>query len=63
MQNYHEHSEIKKRGEAEFQEFNWVKAKGIVDEIDRVLSKHYELSETEVDFIINYDLKYRSMGE
>jgi len=31
----------------------------IIDEIDRVLAKHYGFTEEELDFIINYDIKYR----
>ena len=34
-------------------------SKPILDEIDAVLAKHYELSEEELDFIVNYDIKYR----
>ncbi len=38
------------------------KSKHIIDKIDRVLAKHYGLTEEELDFIINYDIKYR-MGQ
>ena len=31
----------------------------IIDEIDRVLAKHYGFTDEELDFIINYDIKYR----
>jgi hypothetical protein len=34
-------------------------SKPIIDEIDRVLARHYGFSEEELDFIINYDIKYR----
>ncbi len=34
-------------------------SKPIIDEIDRVLAAHYGFTEEEVDFIINYDIKYR----
>jgi len=34
-------------------------AKSIIDETDSVLAKHYGLTEAELDFIINYDIKYR----
>ena len=34
-------------------------AKSIIDEIDRVLTKHYGFTDEELDFIINYDIKYR----
>ncbi len=32
------------------------------DEIDRVLARHYGVTDEELDFIINYDIKYR-MGD
>jgi hypothetical protein len=34
-------------------------AKSILDEIDRVLARHYGFTAEELDFIINYDIKYR----
>jgi hypothetical protein len=37
-------------------------SKYIIDEIDRVLARHYGFSDEELDFIINYDIKYR-MGQ
>ena len=43
-------------------EYRIVTAKPILDEIDRVLAKHYGFTEEELDFIINYDIKYR-MGK
>ena len=42
--------------------FNPQMAKPIIDEIDKVLAKHYGFTEEELDFIINYDIKYR-MGD
>lgn len=33
--------------------------KPIIDEIDRVLAQHYGFTNEELDFIINYDIKYR----
>jgi hypothetical protein len=36
-----------------------IRSKPIIDEIDRVLAKHYGFTEEELDFIINYDIKYR----
>ncbi|MBW1803157.1 MAG: hypothetical protein JRJ85_20785, partial [Deltaproteobacteria bacterium] len=38
------------------------KSKHIIDNIDRILSEHYGFSDEELDFIINYDIKYR-MGQ
>ena len=37
-------------------------SKPIIDEIDRVLAKHYAFTDEELDLIINYDIKYR-MGQ
>jgi hypothetical protein len=34
-------------------------SKPIIDEIDRVLARHYGFTEEELDFIINFDIKYR----
>lgn len=34
-------------------------SKPIIDEIDKVLAQHYGFTEEELDFIINYDIKYR----
>ncbi|MCC6936695.1 MAG: hypothetical protein IT226_00600 [Flavobacteriales bacterium] len=37
-------------------------AKPLLDEIDALLAAHYGLSAEELDFVINYDIKYR-MGD
>jgi len=37
-------------------------SKHIIDRIDRELAKHYGFTDEELDFIINYDIKYR-MGK
>lgn len=37
-------------------------SKLIMDKIDKALAKHYGFTEEELDFIINYDIKYR-MGD
>ena len=42
--------------------YNKKLSKPIIDEIDKVLAKHYGFTEEELDFIINYDIKYR-MGD
>jgi hypothetical protein len=41
------------------QHFYIKKSKSIIDEIDRVLAQHYGFSDEELDYIINYDIKYR----
>lgn len=45
-----------------YEEYYPAKSKPIIDEIDKVLAKHYGFTEEELDFIINYDIKYR-MGD
>ena len=39
------------------------KSKPILDEIDYILAKHYGFTDEELDFIINYDIKYRMGAE
>ena len=34
-------------------------SKLVIDEIDRALAQHYGFTDEELDFIINYDIKYR----
>ena len=46
----------------EKQHFLIKKSKPIIDEIDRVLAQHYGFTDEELDFIINYDIKYRMGG-
>ena len=43
----------------QFDSFYPALSKGIIDDIDRQLAKHYGLTDKELDFIINYDFKYR----
>lgn len=59
MDDYKRNSIIRVRTEEEYQEFYQSKSKPIIDEIDRVLAQHYGFTDEELDFIINYDIKYR----
>ena len=52
----------KNRGKVSFAQFFPKLSKPIIDEIDKVLAKHYGFTDEELDFIINYDIKYR-MGD
>ena len=52
----------KSTGRIEYREYYPKKSKPIIDKIDKVLAKHYGFTEEELDFIINYDIKYR-MGD
>ena len=49
----------KQTGKTQTQSFKIQKSKAIIDEIDRDLAKHYAFTQEELDFIINYDIKYR----
>jgi hypothetical protein len=46
----------------EYDEYYPAKAKDIIDQIDCLLAQHYGFTQEELDFIINYDIKYR-MGK
>ncbi len=66
MKSYKTNRELKNRvydsGLIYYEEFYPAKSKSIIDEIDAILAKHYGFTEEELDFIINYDIKYR-MGK
>jgi hypothetical protein len=49
-------------GEVELQTFFVGKSKFLIDEVDEVLAKHYGLTDAELDYVNNYDIKYR-MGQ
>ena len=64
MESFKRHSQRKETryqttGKVIYDEFDQKPSKPIVDKIDRVLAKHYGFTEEELDFIINYDIKYR----
>jgi hypothetical protein len=63
MKDFNKNSFVNHRGPTEFQEFDWELSKPIINEIDRALARHYGLSDEELDFIINYDVKYRMGAE
>ena len=43
-------------------EYYHKKSKQIIDKIDILLAKHYDFTDEELDYIINYDIKYRMGG-
>ena len=51
--------EVSDRADVETQLFKVKNSKPLIDEIDRVLAEHYGFTDEELDFIINYDIKYR----
>lgn len=65
-QSYQENKSIKNRmypsGIVFYEEYYPSQSKQIIDEIDKLLAIHYDFTEEELDFIINYDIKYR-MGD
>ena len=48
--------------EIAYDEYYVGKSKLTIDEIDHILAQHYGFTDEELDFIINYDIKYR-MGD
>ena len=52
----------KRAGKLRIQSFQPRLSKPVVDKIDMSIYKHYGFTEEELDFIINYDIKYR-MGD
>ena len=63
MNNLNSNSTVIKYGKATVQQFYVSKSKPIIDNIDHVLAKHYGFTDEELDFIINYDIKYRMRRE
>ena len=64
MDNFKDNSKIvtmdfKKHGKMRIQCIYPRLGKVIIDEIDKVLAKHYRLTDEELDFVVNYDIKYR----
>ncbi len=64
MESFNHHKQRKETryqttGKVVYDEFNQKPSKPIIDEIDSALAKHYGLTDEELDFIINYDIKYR----
>lgn len=64
MSDFKENSVIKtvnykKWGQMSIQNIFPRLSKPIIDQIDEVLADHYGFSDEEMDFIINYDIKYR----
>jgi len=49
-------------GLVRYKEYYPAKAKLIIDEIDELLAMHYGFTKEELDFVVNYDIKYR-MGK
>jgi hypothetical protein len=53
------HCQYKTTGKVVYDEFYPKNSKSIIDKIDTVLAQHYGFTDEELDYIINYDIKYR----
>ncbi|NLX24466.1 MAG: hypothetical protein GXY61_00680 [Lentisphaerae bacterium] len=51
--------QYKTTGRVVYDEFYPKHSKSIIDQIDEMLATHYGFTDEELDFIINYDIKYR----
>jgi hypothetical protein len=69
MEDLKKHSviktELRNKGKdvIEFTQFSVRESKHIIDEIDKALGEHYGFTREELDYIINYDIKYRMSKE
>lgn len=59
MEDFGHHAKHLKRGQTGSYTIYARKSKAIIDAIDNLLAQHYGFSSTELDFILNYDIKYR----
>ncbi len=59
MEDFQRHARHLKRGNTGSYTIYARKSKPIIDEIDRVLAHHYNFTSEEMDFILDYDIKYR----
>ena len=46
-------------GYIEYMEYYPAKCKDLIDKIDHIFAQHYGFTDEELDFIVNYDIKYR----
>jgi len=63
MLDYKKNAKHKYRGKTPCYEITASLSKPIIDRIDHVLAKHYDFTDEELDYIINYDIKYRIGNE
>jgi len=67
MADYRRHAtrkeiQNKNTGKVVYDEFHPGESKAMMDRIDIALAKHYRFTEVELDYLINYDIKYRMGG-
>lgn len=68
MSSYRENAEPRTiyyagQGDITVAYFNFRPSKPIIDEIDCTLARYYDFTDEELDFIINYEIKYRMGAE
>jgi hypothetical protein len=63
MKDYIANSFIRVRQDYEHQEFRPSKSKPIIDDIDRLIARHFGFTPEELDFILNYEIKYRMVQD
>lgn len=59
MQGFRKNTRRIVYGSAEVDQYDVGPLKQTIDEIDLILAKHYGFTDEELDFIVNYDIKYR----
>ncbi len=57
--DYQKNKSIMLKSGLEIEIFEAAKSKPLIDQVDRILAQHYGFTDEELDFIINYDIKYR----
>jgi hypothetical protein len=62
MQELRKTSRFMVKSGLKIETFEYAQCKRIVDDIDNLLAQHYGFTKDELDFIINYDIKYRMGG-
>ncbi len=61
--HYRKETSYKTTGKVVYDEYYPKLSKNIIDKIDELLSSYYGFTSEELDFIINYDIKYRMGSE
>jgi hypothetical protein len=62
MDDYKSKADITVRYNCKYQTFYPSRSKAVLDQIDDALANYFGFTPEELDFIINYDIKYR-MGQ
>lgn len=62
MQSFKDNSFVRVRTDCEFQEFRPSLSKSEIDEMDALFAQHFDFTAQQLDYLVNYDIKYR-MGQ